>query len=93
MDLPTPESHPDFPLWKCGFTPQQVYDAFFPQNFRFIGDPDRPSVCGTFGPRDERLWRFEFVVEKKEDPQEMASYKGATAIVFPYLTHPGHIYG
>lgn len=93
MDLPTTESHPDFPLWKLGFTPQQVYDTFFPRNFRFIGNPDRPAVCGTFGLREERLWRFEFVVEKEEDPQGMASYKTSTGIIFPYLTHPGQIYG
>ncbi|KAJ9634125.1 hypothetical protein H2204_006456 [Knufia peltigerae] len=95
MDLPTPETHPDFPLWKLGFTPQDVYDAFFPKNFRFIGNPDRPSVCGTFGLRKERLWRFEYVVDVDmgEDPQEMATYDKMAAVIFPYLTHPGKTYG
>jgi hypothetical protein len=95
MDLPTKESHPDFPLWKLDYTPQQVYDAFFPKGFRFIGNPDRPSVCGTFGIRTERLWRFEFVVDvnQGEDPQDMASYEKASAVIFPYLTHPGWQYG
>jgi hypothetical protein len=92
MDLPTPETHPDFPLWKLNYIPQQVYDAFFPPDFRFIGNPDRPSVCGTFGPRSERLWRFEFVVDKREDPQEMSTWEKVSEIVLPYLTHPGSRY-
>ncbi|KAK5243918.1 hypothetical protein LTR40_012399, partial [Exophiala xenobiotica] len=81
MDLPTPETHPDFPLWDLGYTPQDVYDAFFPTGFRFIGNPDRPSVCGTFGLRKERLWRFEYVVDiqKGEDPVEMATYEKMAA--------------
>ena len=93
MDLPTPQTHPDFPLWKLKYTPQDVYDAFFPRNFRFIGNPDRPSVCGCFGLREERLWRFEFVVDRAEDPQEMASYEKTKEIIFPYITHAGHVYG
>ncbi|KAI1612263.1 putative monooxygenase [Exophiala viscosa] len=95
MDLPTPETHPDFPLWKLNHTPEDVYDAFFPTGFRFIGNPDRPSVCGTFGPRKERLWRFEFVVDvdKGEDPNEMATYEKMSEVIFPYLTHPGQRYG
>ncbi|KAK5058131.1 hypothetical protein LTR69_007128 [Exophiala sideris] len=94
MDLPTPETHPDFPLWKLNYTPLDVYDAFFPTGFRFIGNPDRPSVCGTFGPRKERLWRFEFVVDvdKGEDPNEMATYEKMSEVIFPYLTHPGQRY-
>ncbi|EXJ62602.1 hypothetical protein A1O7_03040 [Cladophialophora yegresii CBS 114405] len=92
MDLPTPETHPDFPLWKLNYTPQQVYDTFFPPDFRFIGNPDRPSVCGTFGPRSERLWRFEFVVDKGEDPQQVSTWEQASKIVLPYLTHPGSKY-
>jgi hypothetical protein len=93
MDLPTPETHPDFPLWKLDYTPQQVYDTFFPMNFRFIGDPARPAVCGTFGPRSDRLWRFEFVVGKNEDAQQMSTWTRVLGIVLPYLTHSGAIYG
>ncbi|OAP61174.1 hypothetical protein AYL99_03375 [Fonsecaea erecta] len=89
MNLPTPETHPDFPLWKLNYTPEQVYDKFFPPGFRFIGNPGRPSVCGSFGPRSERLWRFEFVVDKGEDPHEMATWERTSEIVLPYLTHPG----
>ncbi|OAL35503.1 hypothetical protein AYO20_05122 [Fonsecaea nubica] len=93
MNLPTPETHPGFPLWKLNYTPEQVYDKFFPPNFRFIGNPERPSVCGSFGPRSERLWRFEFVVDQGEDPQEMATWEKTSEIVLPYLTHPGAYYG
>ena len=93
LTLPTPETHPDFELWKLGYTPIQVYDLFFPQNFRFLCDPKRPAVCGRFGLPEDRLWRFEYVVTDGEDPDEMASYESIRRIVFPYLTHPGHRYG
>ncbi|KAH9213520.1 hypothetical protein DL95DRAFT_302173 [Leptodontidium sp. 2 PMI_412] len=84
--LPTPESHPDFPLWRLGYTPDQVYDAFFPKDFTFICNPDRPSVCGRFGLRNDYLWRFEFVVKPGEDGYEMAKYENVKEVVYPYLT-------
>ena len=90
---PTPKTHPDLPLWNLGYSPEDVYDAFFPKNFRFVGNPDRPAVCGTFGRREEHLWRFEYVILPSEDANEMAKQPRATKIIFPYLTHPGHIYG
>jgi hypothetical protein len=31
ITLPTPETHPDFPLWKLGYTSKQVYDLFVPE--------------------------------------------------------------
>ncbi|KAK2811067.1 hypothetical protein FQN50_002402 [Emmonsiellopsis sp. PD_5] len=34
ITLPTPQSHPQFPLWKLGYTPQQVHDAFWPSGFQ-----------------------------------------------------------
>ncbi|PUU76259.1 putative monooxygenase [Tuber borchii] len=91
--LPTPETHPDFPLWKLGFTPQEVYDAFFPVHFRFICNPDRPSVCGRFGLSKDRLWRFEFIVKEGEDGVKMAEWKNVWKIVGPYLKHGGKRYG
>jgi hypothetical protein len=84
---PTRETHPKFPLWDLGYTTEQVYDAFFPQEFRFICNPDRPSVCGRFGLPEDRLWRFEFVVKKDEDGLEMAKYERVREVVYPYLTH------
>ncbi|KAH6667368.1 hypothetical protein B0J14DRAFT_177283 [Halenospora varia] len=83
---PTPETHPDFPLWKLGYSPDQVYDAFFPQDFTFICNQDRPSVCGRFGLRNDHLWRFEFVVKPGEDGYEMAKYENVKEVVYPYLT-------
>ena len=93
LTLPTPESHPDFPLWKQEYSPEQVYDAFFPKGFRFLCNPQRPSVCGRFGLQEDKLWRFEYVVQPGEDGTEMASQENIRKIVYPYLRHPGHRYG
>lgn len=93
ISLPTPETHPDFPLWELGFTPQQVYDAFFPKHFRFLCNYRRPAVCGRFGLESDRLWRFEFVVLEGEDSAKMASPAEIVNVVHPYITHPGHRYG
>lgn len=93
LDLPTKETHPSFPLWELGYTPQQVYDTFFPTDFRFLCNPDRPAVCGRFGRPEDRHWRFEFVVAKDEDGMEMAGKEKIRQVVYPYLTHPGRRYG
>jgi 2-polyprenyl-6-methoxyphenol hydroxylase-like FAD-dependent oxidoreductase len=93
IHLPTPETHPDFPLWKLGFGPKDVYDLFFPKEFRFLCSPKRPAVCGRFGLPEERLWRFEFVVSNGEDGHEMSKWKKIREVVLPYLTHPGQRYG
>lgn len=93
MSLPTPESHPNFPLWKKGYTPQQVYDAFFPTDFRFLCNSERPAVCGRFGLSKDRLWRFEFVVHPGEDGEAMSAPDKIRQIVFPYVTHSGSRYG
>ncbi|KAH6995133.1 hypothetical protein EDB80DRAFT_815264 [Ilyonectria destructans] len=92
ISLPTPETHPDFALWKYGYTPQQVYDAFFPTDFRFLCNPKRPAVCGRFGMQADRLWRFEFVVLPGEDGTVMSSPDKIREVVFPYITHPGKKY-
>ena len=93
LSLPTPKTHPDFPLFRLGYTGQQVYDAFFPKDFRFICSPQRPSVCGRFGLYERRLWRFEYILNEGEDPMEMAKEDGWKKIVYPYLTHDGIRYG
>ncbi|KAL4756698.1 putative monooxygenase [Aspergillus foveolatus] len=67
ITLPTVATHPDFPLWELKCTPEQVYDFFFPLNFRFLCNPERPAICTRFGVPSDRLWRFEFVVLKGED--------------------------
>mgnify|MGYP001573444410 FL=1 len=93
LTLPTPESHPSFPLWRLGYTPEEVYDLFFPPYFNFICDPARPSVCGRFGRTEDRLWRFEFVVKEGEDGYKMSTEEETRKIIFPYLRHLGKKYG
>lgn len=34
ITTPTPKSHPDFPLWRLGYTPEQVHDIFWPSGFQ-----------------------------------------------------------
>ena len=34
ITLPTPATHPDFPLWRVGYSPEQVYYAFWPSGFQ-----------------------------------------------------------
>ncbi|KAJ5707410.1 monooxygenase [Penicillium malachiteum] len=93
LHLPTKETHPSFPLWDLGYTPQEVYDLFFPIEFRFLCNPKRPAVCGRFGLPEDRLWRFEFVVSPDEDDMAMAQQDKVREVVYPYLTHPGSRYG
>lgn len=93
LTCPTPKTHPEFPLWKLGYSPEDAYDLFFPREFNFICDPSRPAVCGRFGRTEDRLWRFEFVVKKDEDPQLMATPEETRKIIFPYLKQPGRRFG
>ena len=93
LSIPTPTTHPDFPLWSLGYTPEEVYDLFFPPDFRFLCNPERPAVCGRFGLPKDRLWRFEFVVKTDEDAFKMAESQIIQEIVHPYITHPGSRYG
>ncbi|KAJ6104882.1 hypothetical protein N7486_003571 [Penicillium sp. IBT 16267x] len=93
ISLPTEKTHPEFSLWKLGYTPQQVYDVFFPENFRFICNPERPAVCGRFGLPSDRLWRFEFVVRAGEDGEQMSKSENIQKVAYPYITHSGTRYG
>jgi hypothetical protein len=93
LTLPTPETHPTFPLWKKDYTPEQVYDLFFPFDFRFICNIHRPSVCGRFGIPSRRLWRFEYIINEGEDPWKMAEPEIMKKIIYPYMTHKGKKYG
>jgi hypothetical protein len=56
-------------------------------------NPRRPAVCGRFGPPEDHLWRFEFVVGSGEDDMEMTQLHKIREVVFPYFTHPGSRYG
>lgn len=92
ISLPTPTTHPDFPLWRKGYTPEQVYDEFFPSEFRFLCNNARPVICGRFRLPNDRLWRFEFVVLDDNDSLEMATAVKISQVVHPYITHPGKRY-
>ncbi|KAL9562882.1 hypothetical protein ACKAV7_013068 [Fusarium commune] len=35
ITIPTPKSHPYFPLWKLGYKPEEVWDIFWPEGFQF----------------------------------------------------------
>ncbi|KAL2861194.1 uncharacterized protein BJX67DRAFT_375520 [Aspergillus lucknowensis] len=63
ITIPTPKSHPDFPLWQLGYTPQEVHDIFWPSGFHFCNSAHRPAVSGRFGPPDSGFWRHEYSVE------------------------------
>ena len=93
IHLPTKESHPSFPLWKLGYSPEEVYDLFFPTDFRFLCNSSRPAVCGRFGLPEDRLWRFGFVIGSGEDGEEMAKQHMIKEVVVPYIRHPGSRYG
>lgn len=60
IDLPTPATHPDFPLWALGYTPEDIYDLYWPRGFHFCCPPGKPTATGRFGPHEERFWRHEF---------------------------------
>ncbi len=68
--LPTQQSHPDLPLWALGYTPEQIYDLFWPKNWHFCSPPGKPTASGRFGPHEERLWRHEFRQEDWNDKMD-----------------------
>ncbi|KAB5511191.1 putative monooxygenase [Coniochaeta sp. 2T2.1] len=67
---PTPETHPEFPLWKLGFTPEEVYDLFWPKFWHFCSPPGNPTACGRFGPHEARLWRHEIALRNWDESMD-----------------------
>ncbi|OBT98290.1 hypothetical protein VE01_03179 [Pseudogymnoascus verrucosus] len=67
ITTPTPKTHPDFPLWQLGYTPEQVHDIFWPSGFHFCNNPKRPAVSGRFGPAGAQFWRHEFSIEPNDN--------------------------
>jgi 2-polyprenyl-6-methoxyphenol hydroxylase-like FAD-dependent oxidoreductase len=57
IDLTTPKTHPDFPPFAAGLTPQEAYDLFWPKGWHFCSPPGKPTASERFGPHGERLWR------------------------------------
>ncbi|KAJ0132617.1 Uncharacterized protein HZ326_24306 [Fusarium oxysporum f. sp. albedinis] len=58
ITIPTPKSHPYFPLWKLGYEPEEVWDIFWPEGFqstsRLNPTPVMPVSTGRFGSADGR---------------------------------------
>lgn len=65
--VPTPETHPAFPLWNLDFTPEAVYDLFWPKGWHFCSPPGKPTAAGRFGPYEARMWRHEFAQNDWDD--------------------------
>lgn len=60
ITAPTPQTHPQFPLWDLGYSPDEVYDLFWPAGWHFCCPPGKATAAGRFGPHSERIWRHEF---------------------------------
>ncbi|CAG9990781.1 unnamed protein product [Clonostachys byssicola] len=60
VTMPTPSSHPHFPLWDLGYEPDELWDLFWPGGFHFCNHPTMPVATGRFGPIEEKYWRFEY---------------------------------
>lgn len=67
ISLPSRQSHPEFPLWNEGYTPDDVYDLFWPKGWHFCSPPGKATAAGRFGPHEERLWRHEFRQDDIDD--------------------------
>ncbi|KAH8899818.1 FAD/NAD(P)-binding domain-containing protein [Thozetella sp. PMI_491] len=80
ISLPTPETHPQFPLWSLGFSPEDVYDLFWPKGWHFCCPPGKPTATGRFGPIEERLWRHEFRQDNWNDEMD------AEALLWEHIT-------
>lgn len=71
ISLPTPESHPEWPLWELAYTPEQAYDLFWPKGWHFCSPPGKPTATGRFGPHGARLWRHEFRQETAYENKDL----------------------
>lgn len=67
---PTPETHPEFPLWKLGYSPEEAYELFWPRNWHFCTPPGKPTATGRFGPPEDRTWRHELCQEDWDDSMD-----------------------
>ncbi|GJC81511.1 hypothetical protein ColLi_04349 [Colletotrichum liriopes] len=34
--MPTPQSHPEFPLWELDYEPEELWDIFWPKGFQYV---------------------------------------------------------
>lgn len=70
INLPTPKTHPKLPFWNMGFTPEAIYDLFWPSGWHFCSPPGKATACGRFGPVEERFWRHEFAEPDWDDQKD-----------------------
>lgn len=92
---PTPHSHPDFPLWKLGYSPEEVVQAFFPFNMKLMCNPERQCVASRICTKNENpfVYRTEFSTKPGEDPQQLSTPETIAKFTKPYMTHSGSRYG
>ncbi|KAF4535858.1 3-(3-hydroxy-phenyl)propionate/3-hydroxycinnamic acid hydroxylase [Lasiodiplodia theobromae] len=72
--LPTPTSHPDFPLWSLGYKPEELWDLFWPEGFHFCNHPTMPVATGRFGPANDKYWRFEYELPAGFKPDDFEQH-------------------
>jgi 2-polyprenyl-6-methoxyphenol hydroxylase-like FAD-dependent oxidoreductase len=70
ITLSTPETHPSLPLWNLGYTPEEVYDLYWPTGWHFCSPPGKPTATGRIGPHEMRLWRHEFRQDAWDDSMD-----------------------
>ena len=92
ISLPTPESHPDWPLWDFAYTPQQAYDLFWPEGWHFCSPPGKPTATGRFGPHSERLWRHEFRQDSAYESKDVEAllWEHLTPMITRECSEDGH---
>ncbi|KAJ4350317.1 uncharacterized protein N0V89_008938 [Didymosphaeria variabile] len=84
LTLPTPETHPEFPLWKLNYSSDEVYDLFWPKSWHFCRLNDRATATGRFGPHGDRTWRHEFCLEDEDEGKDSEAL--LWDCIFPMVT-------
>ncbi|KAH7136805.1 monooxygenase-like protein [Dactylonectria estremocensis] len=77
---PTAQTHPQFPLWKLGYSSDEVYDLFWPEGWHFCSPPGKATACGRFGPHSDRIWRHELCQEDWDESMD------AEALFWDHIT-------
>jgi hypothetical protein len=48
IKMPTPESHPSFPLWQVDYTPEELWDLFWPRGFQYVDRLQNTPSCPEY---------------------------------------------
>ncbi|KAH7124646.1 hypothetical protein EDB81DRAFT_911677 [Dactylonectria macrodidyma] len=91
---PTPQTHPQFPLWELGYSPEEVYDLFWPEGWHFCSPPGKATASGRFGPESERIWRHELCQEDWDESMnaEALFWDHITPMITRKTDTKGHIF-